>query len=441
MSLARSAVRARRSPLRSAAHRPRARRGSGRVFRRAILIFVLLPLFACADPAPAPAAAPVFPYTYTPETDLEPYEEVRFETQTWTPEDDPDQLALYLQKSVYHRPGAPEESLAHFAAMREAIPPLGAGVRVSFGGDAMWTEATPTVSASTAALFDGDVRVLNLETPTDPDQPDEPGALGLYAFNADPALLDVLPADLVQLNNNHSLDAGDAGLDATVAEVDARGLARTGVDAHARVGDVAFLSYTWGLNQFDAAPARELFVVPFGHLDEDIDLAGLQADVAAARAGGARSVVVLVHWGFEYEYYPDPHFLVLGRRIVAAGADLVVGQGPHVAQPVEVCAVNGGGEPGVGACAVETDDGVPRTAAIVYSLGNFVTGMATLPCQVGLVVTASLDPDVTGLGWSALATTPLGEVVPLDERVDDEDYAAEAERLAAHLGAGWRRGE
>ena len=120
---------------------------------------------------------------------------------------------------------------------------------------------------------------------------------------------------------------------------------------------------------------------------------------------------------------------------------MVVGQGPHVAQPVELCQVNRPEEiPGIGVCSVRTDDGEPRTAAVLYSLGNFGTVMATVPCQVGLVATVTLAPDVTGLGWVAVATVDgPTSLVPLDSVLGEPDLAAEADRLDAHLGTGWRR--
>ena len=55
------------------------------------------------------------------------------------------------------------------------------------------------------------------------------------------------------------------------------------------------------------------------------------------------------------------------------------------------------------------------------------------------MATVSLDPDVTGLGWQAVATVDGPSVVPLTEALEDEDLAAESARLDAHLGAGWRR--
>ena len=409
---------------------------------------MLLALPACDPYGTWPDEGSTFPWVYSPEQDLEPYEEVRWETETWDPYEDPETTGLYLRKALEHRPGAPDESLEHFEAMRPKIPGLGAGTTLSLVGDVMWVGGNWSGYATGAAsLLDGALRVGNLETPTSVDHSTVQGDLGTYAFNAPPEMLDGLPLDLLQLNNNHSIDAGDEGLDNTIAEVEVRGLEHTGVDRHAFVDidglRVAFLSYTWGLNQRDASSSHELFIVPFGHLDEDIDLDGLAADIALARADGADSVVVMAHWGFEYEYFPDPHFMVLGRRMVAAGADLVVGQGPHVVQPPEICEVNRPEiTPGVGACSVRDDAGEPRTAAILYSLGNFGTDMHTEPCQVGLVATVSLDPDVTGLGWAAQATIQGEngpEILTLDTLLDDEDLAEEAARLEEHLGGGWKR--
>ena len=357
--------------------------------------------------------------------------------------------AMYLVKAARHREGAPVESLDHFEAMRPQIPPLGAGTRLSFVGDAMWLPGDyTTFAADVAPLLDGDLRVGNLETPVDPDLPTDVGSLGLYAFNSPPALLDGLPLDLVQVNNNHSMDAGDAGLESTLAQLDVRGIAHTGADGHAilDVGGrrVAFLSYTWGLNQRGITPAHDLFVVPFGHLDAPVDLSRVARDIADARSAGARSIVLLLHWGYEYEYYPDPHFEQLARQMVTLGADLIVGEGPHVVQPAEICHVDDPSvAPGVGTCSVRTADGVPRTAAILYSLGDFQSIVATTACQVGIVATVSLDDHgVTGLGWMPVANVDAGghhALEPLDALLDDPELAAESDRLDALIGAGWRR--
>ena len=395
-----------------------------------------------------PVATATFPWGVPAEDDLQPWEGVRWETETWDPFVDQGLAAQYLIKASQHRQGAPSLVEEHHRRMNPQLPPLGGGVRLSFVGDVMWLGTSwSTFALPVASLLDGALRIGNLETPVVPGESTDLEDLGLYTFNAPPELLDALPLDLLQLNNNHSVDLGDNGLEATQVSVAEAGYTATGVDGHAIVAvdglQIAFLSYTWGLNGRGPSERHALFVIPFGHLDAPPDLTGLTADVAAARAAGADIVVVLPHWGFEYEYYADPWFLQTGRRIVEAGADLVVGHGPHVVQPAEICAVNDPAiVPGVGTCSLR-DGGEPRTAAILYSLGNFDTVQPTVEVQTGLVATVEVGPGgVSGLGWEAITTVPGGdgkEVVPLESLTDDGEYAIELGRLRAHIGAAWER--
>jgi hypothetical protein len=410
---------------------------------------------ACDPYAAWPDPTEVFPWGVPPEEDLPPYALVRVETETWTPLVDLQETALYIQKAFEHKPSAHRDVILHFGEMRSQLPALVPGdARLSLVGDVMrfggnWS----TFADGVADRLDGDIRVGNLETPVSDLHPVDAGELardyGLYAFNSPPELLDGLPLDLLQLNNNHSLDLGDEGLERTIEAVAASGRAGIGVDGNVAVAEVrgvrvGFVSFTWGMNVQDPS-AHDLHMVPFGHLDEPVDLQPVRASVAVAREAGADFVVVLVHWGFEYEYYPDPHFLRLGRRLVEVGADLVVGSGPHAVEPAEICEVNRPlAPPGLGRCSVRDPESAPRTAAILYSLGDFGTDLATLPLQVGLVASVSFDGvrGVTGLGWEGVASVSEGggqRMVPLEDLLEDEAYAAEAARLDQLLGVRWRR--
>jgi len=428
-----------------------------------LVLLLLLPLLAAAcDPyGHWPDPAGVFPHVYTPETKLRDWDPVRWETETWTPAD-ASMAGLYLKKIFNPRKGAPVESLQHFELMRPQIPALGggggaaaAGPTLSLVGDVMWVGGNwKDFARGASKLLDGDLRVGNLETPTSPDHPTGSMALGLYSFNAPPEMLTALPLDVLQLNNNHSLDADDLGLQNTLKQVKAAGYQQTGVDSQLTVTTagrrIALLAYTWGINGGARSKAgHELQIIPFGHLDEAIDLSSLSQQVARARGEGADDVVVLLHWGFEYEYFPDPHFMVLARRIVAAGADLVVGQGPHVVQPAELCHVNNPDvAPGVGSCSVRSTDGDDRrrTAAVLYSLGNFGTTQPLACHEVGLVATVRLaDGGPAGLGWAGVVSETLKSpetgqrLTSLADLQGDATYAAEGARLEQHLGARWKR--
>jgi poly-gamma-glutamate capsule biosynthesis protein CapA/YwtB (metallophosphatase superfamily) len=77
------------------------------------------------------------------------------------------------------------------------------------------------------------------------------------------------------------------------------------------------------------------------------------ASVVRRAARRADVVVALPHWGTQYTHTPEPIQRTVARRLVAAGADLVVGGHPHWVQAAE-----------------EIGD-VP----VLHSLGNFVFDM------------------------------------------------------------------
>jgi poly-gamma-glutamate synthesis protein (capsule biosynthesis protein) len=331
--------------------------------------------------------------------------------------------------------------------MREQIPPLGrGGIVLSFVGDVLWIEGNwSSFAAPAAPLLAADMRIGNLETQTSARHPPQ-NAGAPVRFNAPVQMLDRLPLDLIQLTNNHALDMGDSGLESTVEEVRRRGYRTTGVDQQAIVPvggtRVAIMAYTWGVNRRDFTSQHQLFIVPFGHLDQPIDLSLIAHDIENARREAADSIVVLLHWGYEFEYYPAPHFMQIARQIIELGADLIVAEGPHVVQPAEICQVNRPEtRPGIGTCSIVTSDGVPRTAAVLYSLGNFTNdGPAGPPVLVGINAKVSLNQhEVTGLGWSpVLFRLDRLQTVPADWEQADPEIAAELDRLDRHIGKRWR---
>lgn len=73
-------------------------------------------------------------------------------------------------------------------------------------------------------------------------------------------------------------------------------------------------------------------------------------DVAKAKKN-ADLVIVHMHWGKEYDSTYHPRQQDLGRSLIDAGADIVIGHHPHVLEPVEVY----------------------KHGVIFYSLGNFIS--------------------------------------------------------------------
>jgi hypothetical protein len=155
----------------------------------------------------------------------------------------------------------------------------------------------------------------------------------------------------MSLANNHAQDFGDAGRDSSMRALDDVGIRHSG-----REGDVA----EWTTN------GRRFALVAFApnigsHQLNDLDHARrVVADLAAQHD----IVVVSFHGGSEGEgasTLPFTHEIYQGEdrgdvvefahAVVDAGADLVLGSGPHVLRAIELY----------------------RDRLIAYSLGNFAT--------------------------------------------------------------------
>jgi len=231
---------------------------------------------------------------------------------------------------------------------------------LAVGGDVMFGRVTPrghrahgrpaAFGAWGATLAGADVAFVNLETGICLEGRTA-GPLPL--FWAPPDRLDVLCGagiDVVSVANNHALDCGPDGLDATLAELERCGMGAAGVAPAgvARVTDeVVFLAATLHPAPYRATGSRPLYA-PAGR--------GLVARVRALRAAeGDRLLVVSLHWGRERAPRPAAAQRALARALIAAGANAVVGHGSHTRQPVE-----------------QVGDGV-----VVYGLGNLVFDDAT----------------------------------------------------------------
>lgn len=81
--------------------------------------------------------------------------------------------------------------------------------------------------------------------------------------------------------------------------------------------------------------------------------------VVEARNQGADLVIACCHWGIEKDNYPNDYQKNLGHALIDKGADLVIGNHPHVLQGAEV--YNG--------------------KVILYSLGNFSFGANRNPAD------------------------------------------------------------
>lgn len=280
-------------------------------------------------------------------------------------------------------------------------------ISLSATGDIIIGDAGSLPANDGEGFFDGVAEALtadlvmgNLEEPlTDDTGFDKCGenSEGCHAFRAPPAYAGHLRDagfELMNLANNHGEDFGPQGRANTQAALDEEGIAHTGERGQitvvgveeVSVAVVGFSAYEWTNQLNDHAQA---------------------ADVVTRAASQADLVVVQVHMGAEGsdatrvrpgtedffgENRGDP--MAFSRAVIDAGADLVVGHGPHVLRGLEFY----------------------QDRLIAYSLGNFAGGGNTLnnagDLGLGAVLKVSLRPDGSFAGGELISTHMYDAGVP-----------------------------
>ncbi len=312
-------------------------------------------------------------------------------------------------------PPAPEPSFTLLAAgdviPHQSVQAAAARHAASWGNDGYdWSFAllAPVVR-------EADVAVVNLETPI---APNHDVAHGSKIFNAQPSLVAALRDagfDGVSLANNHAWDQGRRGLVETVGHLESAGVPWVGAGrdcAEAREPwlvtrngiTVGFIGATRlvnaDLNREPDEPCVNLI------RDERLVIAA----AAEARAAGAEAVVLLVHWGQEYETAPRSWEVTLAHRMLEGGVDVIAAHHPHVLQTFE---------------AYVTKDG--RRTFVAYSLGNLLSGQG-----LGYELGGDLEQGLRRDGGLLRVTfaREAGRVVARDARVEPT-FVVKGERLCA----------
>ncbi|WP_051744552.1 CapA family protein [Streptomyces yerevanensis] len=239
-------------------------------------------------------------------------------------------------------------------------------------------------------LRDADLVIGNLEAPlTDSGHPAEK-PVAFRVGTAAAAEVARLGLDACSLATNHALDYGIDGLRSTLKALDGVAVAHAGagedLDEALREtrltgrnnAEIAFLSLCSTLPPGFNATSHRPGIAPV-RIEQSYEFDGVlleeqpgtvpyvrtrarEADLARAHQAVRRAkerfatVVVAVHWGVPWCYLPDnqgplaEYQQPLGRSLIDAGADLVIGHHPHCLHPVERY----------------------RDGLILYSTGNFL---------------------------------------------------------------------
>lgn len=300
------------------------------------------------------------------------------------------------------------------ALLLAAAPPPEPFLRLRAVGDVMLGTTVPEgklppddgahlLDAVLPLLRDADLTFANLEGPLCDSGTSAKCRKGgnCFAFRSPTAYgryLEAAGLDLASTANNHAGDFGEACRRETEATLERHHVAWSGP-----AGTVARVPFK----------GRQLSLIAFhtsASCNDVNDLPAARRLVEAEKRGGAALVIVSFHGGAEGTnqlHVKDGRERFLGENrgdlkafthaVIDAGADLVLGHGPHVVRAMELY----------------------KDRLIAYSLGNFATyGRFNLSGPLGFTVLleVSLAADGRFLGGRLFSTKQEGKGVPaLDE--------------------------
>ena len=205
----------------------------------------------------------------------------------------------------------------------------------------------------------------------------ELGLHGYPTFNSPQEVGDAMVGmgfGLVSTANNHSLDQGLTGINRSCEywkkQEAAHGVHMAGTydsqEDHDRIPvyevngiTYTFLSWTYGCNGLLPPEGKEYIVnIYTDHVDELLNQVRAADEISDV-------VIVAMHWGTEYSMEANEEQKELSQKLSECGADIIVGNHPHVIQPIEW--VNHG------------------KTICYYAMGNMVSAQIDEPNLVGMV--------------------------------------------------------
>ncbi|WP_045744093.1 CapA family protein [Actinoplanes rectilineatus] len=321
---------------------------------------------------------------------------------------------------------APEKTAATASGKPIAESAAVESITLSATGDIIMGSAPNRLPADDGDGFFDSVRdslaadlvMGNLEQPITEDTGTSkcgtPARANCFAFRAPPAYAAHLKDagfQLLNTANNHSKDFGPKGYANTIEALEGQGLEHTGAEDEITVVDVKGIK------------VAVIGFSPYAGANNVNDLPAAAAVVKRA-AGEADLVVVQVHMGAEGadrthvkpgselffgENRGDP--IEFSHTVVDAGADLVVGHGPHVLRGMEFY----------------------QGKLIAYSLGNFAGGGRTLSRNGDLKYAGVLQVSLTREG--AFAGGSFVSTYLNDAGVPTRDKKEQGRKMVARLSA------
>ena len=232
-----------------------------------------------------------------------------------------------------------------------------------------------------------DITVGSLETTF---AGEDKGYSNYPTFNSPDSLATALKkigVDVISLAGNHALDYGYSGICRTIdvldnADISHLGTYKTAEDQekllikNVKGVKIAFINYTYGTNGISVPSGKEFCV---NLIDKNL----IKKQIEQAKSEGADMIVACMHWGTEYKTSANSEQKELADYLFKNGVDIILGNHPHVLEPMEKKTVT-------------LDDGTAKDVFVVYALGNFTADQRDEITRDSAILNLNITKNVDG---------------------------------------------
>lgn len=232
-----------------------------------------------------------------------------------------------------------------------------------------------------------DICIGNLETSF---AGEDRGYSNYPTFNSPDSLADSLKSigvDVLSTAGNHALDMGFSGLSRTIDVLDKADISHLGTYKTQEDQDkvlikyvkgvkIAFIDYTYGTNGI-SVPSDKKFCINL--IDKDL----IKKHIETAKNQNADMIVACMHWGTEYQTKQNSEQEELADFLFQNGVNVIIGNHPHVIQPMEKRTVT-------------LEDGSTRDGFVVYALGNFICDQNAVNTKDSIILNLKITKHTDG---------------------------------------------
>ena len=190
--------------------------------------------------------------------------------------------------------------------------------------------------------------------------------------------------DVLSTANNHCYDSGYKGIESTIDFLDDADISHTGtykseedqntiLIKNVKGIEIAFLSFTYGTNGIKV-PSDKSYSVNL--IDKDL----IKKQLNLAISQNPDLICVSMHWGVEYQTIPNAEQKELADFLFNNGADIIIGNHPHVLQNFEKREIT-------------LSNGTTKDGFVVYSLGNLLADQNKKYTRDSAILTLNITKD------------------------------------------------